>query len=136
MTAPAAVSWAAYLGWINLSASPIAFLGYSCAPWILTVLALGELVADKLPSTPGRKVPLQFSGRLVLGGLSGAALGVTGGSLAFGAVTGIVGAIVGTFSGAEIRSRLAAAVGKNLPAALAEDVFALLGALLIVLAGR
>jgi uncharacterized membrane protein len=32
MTAPAAVSWAAYLGWIDLSQSWLAFLGYSWTP--------------------------------------------------------------------------------------------------------
>ena len=43
VTPPAAVSWAARLGWLNLSQTPLAFLGYAFTPWILTVLALGEL---------------------------------------------------------------------------------------------
>lgn len=136
MTAPAAVSWAAYLGWINISGSPFAFLGYSWTPWILTALALGELVTDKLPSTPSRKVPVQFGGRLIMGGLSGAALGVASGSLLLGAVAGVVGAVVGTLGGAEMRGRLAASFGNDRPAALTEDAFAILGALLIVLAAR
>ena len=29
MTAPAAVSWAARLGWLNLGPTPLAFLGYA-----------------------------------------------------------------------------------------------------------
>lgn len=54
-TAPAAVSWAAHHGWLHFDGSWLAFLGYSWAPWILTALALVELVTDQLPSTPSRK---------------------------------------------------------------------------------
>jgi uncharacterized membrane protein len=56
----AAVSWAAALGRLPLESSALAFLGYSWTPWILTALALGELITDQLPSTPSRKVPIQF----------------------------------------------------------------------------
>ena len=52
MTAPAAISWAARLSWLNLAQTPLAFLGYAATPFILTILALGELVIDKLPRTP------------------------------------------------------------------------------------
>ena len=71
MTAPAAVSWAAYLGILDLSGSWLAFLGYRFTPWILTLVALGELVTDQLPSTPSRKVPMQFGARLATGGWFG-----------------------------------------------------------------
>lgn len=136
MTAPAAVSWAAALGWINLSASPLAFLGYAWTPWILSALALLELVGDKLPTTPSRKVPMQFGARILSGTLAGAALGVAAGSLALGAAAGLLGAIVGTLSGAALRARLALALGRDLPAALLEDALAVIGALLIVMAAR
>ena len=36
MTAPAAVSWAARLGWLNLQGTPLAFLGAAVTPWIFT----------------------------------------------------------------------------------------------------
>ena len=49
MMAPAAVSWAARLGWLNLSGTPLAFMGAAVTPYIFTLLALGELVNDKLP---------------------------------------------------------------------------------------
>src|SRR5512145_2062033 len=81
MTAPAAVSWAAHLGWLDLSRSWLAFLGGAWARWILTLLALGELVTDQLPSTPSRTVPIQFATRIFVGGLCGAAIGATGGQL-------------------------------------------------------
>lgn len=132
MTAPAAVSWAAAAGWLHLDGSWLAFLGYRFTPWILTVLALAELVTDQLPSTPSRKVPMQFGARLVMGGLSGAAIGIHGGMLVAGLVAGIIGAIVGTLGGAAARGALASAFGSDRPAALIEDAVAILGALVIV----
>src|SRR5580693_2915113 len=56
-TAPAAVSWAARLGYLNLDGSWLAFMGYAWTPWIFTLLAIVEMVGDQLPSTPSRKVP-------------------------------------------------------------------------------
>ncbi|ORE85784.1 DUF4126 family protein, partial [Aurantimonas sp. 22II-16-19i] len=79
MTAPAAVSWAAYLGWLPLGDSWLAFLGYQWTPWIFTVLAVAELVTDQLPSTQSRKVPMQFGTRLLTGAVSGGAIGIAAG---------------------------------------------------------
>jgi uncharacterized membrane protein len=132
MTAPAAVSWAAYLGWLELSGSPLAFLGFSWTPWILTVLAIGELITDQLPSTPSRTVPIQFGARILSGGLSGAAIGTVTGSLVIGAVLGVVGAIIGTLGGRAARGALAAKFGRDPPAAFIEDAVAILAAFLIV----
>ncbi|MBW4657178.1 MAG: DUF4126 domain-containing protein [Drouetiella hepatica Uher 2000/2452] len=132
MTAPAAMSWAAYLGYLNLDGSWLAFMGYRFTPWILSVLALGEFVTDQLPSTPSRKVPVQFGARLISGALSGAMVGVNGGALLGGLVAGIVGAAIGTLGGAAIRSRLATALGRDLPAALIEDAIAIISAVVVV----
>jgi uncharacterized membrane protein len=132
MTAPAAVSWAAALGWLPLGGSVLAFLGHPVTPYILTVVALIELVTDQLPKTPSRKVPVQFGTRIVVGAACGAAIGVPSGSLALGLVAGLVGAVIGTLGGAAARSRLAGAFGRDLPAALIEDVIAVGGAWLIV----
>jgi uncharacterized membrane protein len=132
MTAPAAVSWAAHLGWLNLSDSWLAFLGYAWTPWIFTLLAVVELVTDQLPSTPSRKVPQQFGARLIMGGLAGAAIGAGSGVWIAGLVAGVVGAVIGTYGGAAVRARLAARFGKDLPAALIEDAVAVIGAYLIV----
>ncbi|WP_276122046.1 DUF4126 family protein [Pararhizobium qamdonense] len=134
MTAPAAVAWAAYLGWFDVSQTPLAFMGYRWTPWVFTVLAVGELISDQLPSTPSRKVPIQFGTRIVSGALSGSVIGAAGGSLAMGAIAGIIGAVIGTYGGAAIRARLAASFGRDLPAALTEDIVAVGGALLIVVA--
>lgn len=136
MTAPAAVSWAAYLGGLPLDGTPMAFLGHVAAPYILTVLAIGELVTDQLPKTPSRKVPVQFATRVVAGGVAGAALGAPGGMLVAGLVAGVAGAVVGTLGGAAGRARLARSFGRDLPAALVEDAIAIGGAVSIVAALR
>jgi len=132
MTAPAIVSWAARLGWIHLNSSWLAFLGYSWTPLILSIAALGELVADKLPSTPSRKQSPSFAFRIVSGSISGAAIGVYRGSLLLGLIGGAIGAVIGTLGGAAARSSLAKRFGKDLPAALLEDAIAIVGAILIV----
>jgi uncharacterized membrane protein len=133
MTAPAAVSWAARMGWLHLANTPLAFLGYAVTPYIFTILAIGELIADKLPKTPSRKTPGPFIGRIVTGGLSGAALGAASQSLTGGLVAGALGGMAGTVGGYEFRSRLVKATGgKDLPIALLEDLIAVGGAILIV----
>ena len=135
-TAPAAVSWAAHLGWLHLGETHLAFLGYRWMPWILTALALVELVADQLPSTPSRTAPMGFGARILTGALSGAAIGAASGLLIVGGIAGIIGAMLGTFGGHAARARLADAFGKDMPAALLEDAVAILAAFLIVVAIR
>jgi uncharacterized membrane protein len=136
LSAPAAISWAARLGWLNLSQTAVAFLGYAFTPWILTVLALGELVSDKLPATPSRTVPVQFGTRILTGGLSGAAIGGAAGALVLGSIAGMIGAVIGTLGGRAFRARLAAAFGNDRPAAFIEDAVAIGGAVLITAALR
>jgi uncharacterized membrane protein len=131
MMAPAVMSWAAHVGAIDLGGTWLAFLGNAWVPWLFTVLALGELVADQLPRTPSRTVPVQFGGRIVTGALSGAAVGAAAGSWVGGAVAGILGAVIGTLGGRAVRGQAAAAFGRDRPAALLEDVVAIGGALLI-----
>lgn len=132
MMAPAAVSWAARLGWLNLAPTSLAFLGYAFTPWIFTALALAELVTDQLPTTPSRTVPVQFGTRILTGGLSGGAIGAAHGQLVLGVVGGVVGAVIGTLGGRAVRGRLAASFGQDRPAALIEDAVAIGGAFLIM----
>jgi uncharacterized membrane protein len=99
---------------------------------LLTFLALGELIVDKLPSTPSRKAPPGFIARLISGTLCGATLGAAGGVMVAGAAAGIVGAALGTLGGYRVRMALARAWGRDLPAALAEDAVAI-GAVVLVL---
>jgi uncharacterized membrane protein len=131
MTAPALVSWAAYLGWLKLSGTWLSFLGNLWVALLLTLLALVELVTDQLPSTPSRTVPVQFAARIASGGLSGAAIGAAHGTLFIGLLAGVIGAVIGTLGGRAFRGRLASAFGSDRPAAFIEDALAIGGALLI-----
>ena len=132
MTAPAVVSWAVRLGWIHVNSTWLTFLGYSWTPWILSIASIGELIVDKLPSTPSRKAPPSFAFRIVSGSISGAAIGISRGSLVLGIIGGAIGAVIGTLGGAAVRSSLAAKFGRDLPAALLEDALAVVGAVLIL----
>src|ERR1700761_8029054 len=125
LTPIALVSWAAHLKWIHLEDTWLAFLGFAATPYILSVLAIGELIADKLPSTPSRKASIGFGVRIVSGAICGAALGGWAG----GMLAGIIGAVAGTLGGYEFRARLVRATGgKDLPIALLEDAIAIGGA--------
>ena len=136
MTAPALVSWASRLEMLHLRGTLLAFLGYAWTPWILTLLAVGEFVADQLPSTPSRTAPLGFGARIITGAVSGAAVGTAGGTMFGGMVAGIAGAVIGTLAGHAFRARLADLFRRDRPAAFIEDAIALGGALAIAMALR
>jgi uncharacterized membrane protein len=121
----AAVSWAAHFGILPLGHTWLAFLGYAFTPYILTLMAIGELVNDKLPKTPSRLIPPQFITRIVTSALCGLAIGLSGNGMITGLVAGIMGAVTGTFGGAQARSLLARTFGRDLPAALLEVAVAL-----------
>ncbi len=133
LTPLAAVSWAARLGLLHLGSTWLAFLGYVATPYILTVLAIGEIINDKLLKTPSRKAPVPFAARIVTGALSGAAIGTAANALIGGLILGMIGAVAGTLGGYEFRARLVRAIGgKDLPVALIEDVIAVGAAIWIV----
>jgi len=134
MTPPAVVSWAVHLGWLNLGNSRLAPMGSTLAVVVLTVLALGELVADKLPFTPNRTAPGPLMARILTGALSGTVLGVAGGaSVGAGVALGAAGAVAGAFGGYQVRHRLVKDAGvPDFVVALLEDLVAVGGALLIV----
>src|SRR5262245_3407064 len=126
MTAPAAVSWAAYLGWLPVGDSWAWFMGHWLTPWIFTAVAVFELINDQRPGTPSRTVPVQFGARLVTGALSGATIGASAGMTIGGLIAGVIGAVIGTYGGYEARKRLVAATGgRDLPIALVEDAVAI-----------
>ena len=134
LTAPAAVSWAAALGWIDLHGTRLHWMGSWVAVAIFTFLALLELVADKLPRTPNRTTPGPLLSRMVLGGLSGAALALAGGQPAvLGAMLGGVGAVIGAFGGYQARYHLVNRLKlKDASVAVPEDLIAIVLAYLIV----
>lgn len=127
LTAPAAVSWAAYLGWLNLQGSPLAFMGSIVTVVISSLLAAGELGADLSPRIPRRTAPGPLAGRLLMGGLCGACLCASAAqSLSFGAVLGATGGLIGAFAGYELRKRLVAGWNiRDVFVALTEDAIAI-----------
>ncbi|MGH9494673.1 MAG: DUF4126 family protein [Candidatus Sulfotelmatobacter sp.] len=127
LTAPAVVAWAAYLGWIHLQGSPLAFMGSIWAVGIFTILALSELIADKLPSAPARTAAVGLSARIVTGALSGACLAVAGGASQWvGAILGIAGALIGTFAGYHARAGLVRGLRvPDVAIAIPEDIIAI-----------
>lgn len=133
-TALAVTAWGAWLGWLPVANSWASFMGHWVAVAIFTIVGIVELFTDQLPSTPSRKVPPQFGARIVGGAFCGAVIGATAGAAIGGLIAGAIGAVAGTLGGAEARARLAAAFGKDPPAAFIEDAVAILGGLLIVAA--
>lgn len=133
MTGPAVVCWAVHEGWTSLAGSPLAFMEHPVTLMIFTVLAAGELIADKLPKTPARTSAFPLIARIVLGGLCGAAVAVAGhAALMAGALLGAIGAVAGTYGGYYYRYSTSGR-GKvpDLPVALLEDLVAVGGGLLL-----
>ncbi len=133
LTAPATIAWAVYLGWLKLE-GPLSFIGSLPSVVILTLLAVAELVGDKLPKTPNRTAPLGLIARLVTGGVSGACITAAGGQgLFLGGLLGAVGGIVGCFGGFKARRSLVKALGTpDVYVALLEDLVAVAGCLWVV----
>jgi uncharacterized membrane protein len=134
LTAPAVVAFAARQGWMNFGNTALSFMGSTAAFAIFALLALGELVADKLPSTPSRTAPLGLGARIVTGGWCGACVALAGSqSLVLGAVLGIAGGLAGTYGGYQARIHLVRALQvPDMVIAVIEDVVAIGGSLLIV----
>lgn len=129
LTAPAVACWAIHLGWWRVQGTPLAFMGSQVALVIFSVLAVLELVGDKLPVTPSRTTPFPLVGRLVLGGLTGATLcAAAGQSWIAGALAGAAGGLAGAFGGYQARVRTVAALrAPDWVVALLEDVVAVGG---------
>ena len=134
LTAPAAVCWGAHLGWLHFAGTRLAFLQHRTTLIIFTLLALVELIADKLPNTPARTAPLGLTARVLVGGFCGAALSLSaGGGVVAAAIVGVLGALAGTFGGYNIRHALVAKAHlPDIAVALAEDAVAIASGLLIV----
>ena len=127
LLAPAVVAWAAHFDWLNLNGSPLVFMGSRTAVAIFSVLAIGELIADKLPKTPKRIALGPLLARILTGGLCGASLCATAGqSLLAGAFLGGTGGVTGAFIGSEIRRRVVNNLHiKDIFVAICEDLVAI-----------
>jgi uncharacterized membrane protein len=133
LTPPAVTAWGAYLGWLKVSGR-LAWVGSLPSVIILTVLAVGELINDKLPKTPARTAPMGLVPRILTSAFTGACVACAAGQmLVIGACCGVVGALVGTFGGYHARKGLVKALGSpDFVVAVVEDLVAIGGSLWVV----
>jgi len=133
LTAPAATAWAVYLGWLKIE-RPLSLIGSLPAVAIFTLLAVVELVADKLPQTPSRTAPPGLIARIVMGALTGACVAAGGAQGVFlGILLGVVGGVTGCFLGYRARTRLVKALHtRDIYIALVEDLVAVVGSLWVL----
>ncbi len=117
LSGPAAVS-AALADRIDLAAQ--------LAP-ALSLLAAGEMLADKLPFMPARTAPPVLAGRVLLGALAGGALaGAYGRNLLLGAAIAGAAAALSSYVGLALRRAASQRLGLPDPlVALAEDALVL-----------
>jgi uncharacterized membrane protein len=131
-TAPAVLSWAAYLRPDILTGC--GFLGSKVAVALLTLLALAEYVGDLLPKTPNRTAPGPLIFRIISGGLCGACL-LTQPWIP-GALIGGISAVMGAYAGYNARRKLVEKLKvKDAMIAIPEDLFAISMACLLVYVG-
>jgi len=126
MTPLAVVAWAAR-GWPAVAGSALGFMAAPITGYVFAALAIGELIADKLPFIPSRLQPGPLGGRVISGALTGAvaAIAMQGSPLLAG-IAGAIGGLAGSYGGHAVRRDLT--VGRKLPAipiALVEDAVAI-----------
>jgi uncharacterized membrane protein len=121
MMGVALVCWAVHLGWLNLTGTRLAFLGSPISLGIFSLLAVGELVADKLPFTPPRIQAVGLTVRFVFGALA------AGAGFAIPALAGGIAAVIGAFAGYWVRGTVESQFNvKDALVAPVEDLIAIL----------
>src|ERR1700745_4347686 len=78
------------LGWLHLCGTGLGFLGTRVAMYVFVLLAIVELVADKMSFVPPRIQAGPLAARFVLGGLCGGALALAAG-MSWGAPAAVAG---------------------------------------------
>jgi uncharacterized membrane protein len=123
MTPIALLCWFAYSGNLDVEGTWAAWTAMPVSVIVFAVLAVGELIGDKLPRTPNRTDKLPLISRVVFGGLVGAiaAIGLHG-EIVEGALLSSFSALLWTFLGFHIRHSLVKKHGvSDLVVALVED---------------
>jgi uncharacterized membrane protein len=123
-TPMAVICWFAYAGYVPLDGTWAFWVAKLVTAVVFTVLALGELVGDKLPRTPDRTSMGPLLARILFGGLAGGIVAASlNGSEFEGVILGVGGALVGAFGGHLIRREIVLRSGsKDWPVAVAEDL--------------
>ncbi|MFL6515414.1 MAG: DUF4126 family protein [Chthoniobacterales bacterium] len=130
----ALISWMAIWGWTPVAGSPFWFVGTEVFAIVISVLAVLELIADKLPKTPARIQVMPLIARLVTGSIAGGALSISAGqSWPVACALAALGSVTGAFSG--YYSRKAVVRTLHVPdffVALVEDLITIGGTLVLV----
>jgi uncharacterized membrane protein len=127
MTPFALLCWFAYRGNLPVDDTWASWTGHRVTAIIFTVLAIGELIADKMPWIPNRTSAGPLAARLGMGGLLGAVV-ATGldGDIAEGIFLGLAGTLLGTFGGFLVRRELVERQGfEDWQIAVTEDAITL-----------
>jgi uncharacterized membrane protein len=122
-TGPAIVSEAAHRHILKLDKTPLAWLGSDNAAKTSLALAVGELIADKLPFMPSRTDPPGLIARFIAGAICGVAVASkrSRNEKIMSAVVGGTAAVAAAYAGYQYRKHV------HLPpfvAALLEDAVA------------
>ncbi|ADW67125.1 hypothetical protein AciX9_0034 [Granulicella tundricola MP5ACTX9] len=123
----AVLCWFAYLHHMPIHHSWAFWVASPISVGVFSVLAVGELIGDKLPMTPARTAIGPLVARICFGGLVGtiAAMSLRGAPVE-GLLLGVLGALAGSFLGYHIRIWLTKDFGwPDLIVALAEDIIAI-----------
>lgn len=139
MTAPAVVSWAGFVGWLSVAVGPFWWVASLPAVVILTPWALFELVIDKTSKIGNRTGSVGLIFRIVTSSFAGAVISNSAGAgAAIGAITGLVGGMIGTYGGYFLRRACVQKTAiSDLPVAIAEDLVAIgLGVVCVYFAGH
>jgi uncharacterized membrane protein len=123
MTGPAIIATAARARRLKVEGTALSWFGSPKAAPVVSALAIGEMIADKLPFMPDRTKPGSLAGRAITGALCGYAVFSPRGRRegAIGAVVGASAALAASWAGFEYRRR---APLPAIASALIEDVLA------------
>jgi uncharacterized membrane protein len=126
----AVLCWFARLGYLPVDGTWAAWTMRTWVAILFTLLAVGELIGDKLPRAPNRTTPLPLLARIAFGGLAGAIAAVAVNGAGFeGVLLGAVCALAGAFAGFLLRREIVQKLScPDWPIAIAEDLVAILGA--------
>jgi len=132
MTPFAVLCWFAYRGDLAVGDTWASWTGHLVTAIIFTILAVAEVIGDKLPWMPNRTSPAPLATRLGMGGLIGAIVATSlDGDIAEGIFLGVAGALLGSFGGFQVRKELVQrGAFKDWPVATTEDVITLVCSLL------
>lgn len=126
--------WILHFHNLRFLGSPLYFLHKMPAIVILTILAVLELIVDKLPFTPSRLRLPGLIGRVIFGAVCGIVSGQAwGASWQTSLAAGLIGALLGAVIAYEVRKGWVHTLHwHDLPVALIEDVIAIGGSILVV----